>query len=148
MRAADLYHLGIVTDDLDGLRGEMSDLLGYEWAAEVTARTPVCLLGTDTALDLRLLYSRTTPRVELVSSVPGNPVWTPAGGSGVHHLGYWSDDLAVDAAELERRGFVTEALGQEPGGPAMWGYFTREGAPRIELVSRAMQEYMEQSWRA
>ncbi|SEP04903.1 VOC family protein [Trujillonella endophytica] len=148
MRAGDLYHVGIVTDDLDGVRDEMSELLGYEWTQEVTARTAVCLLGVDTALDLRLVYSRTTPRVELVASLPGNPVWTPAGGSGVHHLGYWSDDLAADRAELEERGFVAEALGQEPGGPAMWGYFAREGAPRIELVSRAMQEYMEQSWRA
>jgi hypothetical protein len=55
--------------------------------------------------------------------------------------------VGADAADLERRGFVAEALGQEPGGPAMWGYFHREGSPRIELVARAMQEYMEQSWR-
>jgi Glyoxalase/Bleomycin resistance protein/Dioxygenase superfamily len=147
VRADDLYHVGIVTDDLDALRDEMSDLLGYEWAQEVAATTPVCLAGRDTVLDLRLVYSRTTPRVELVRSVPGNAVYTPAGGSGVHHLGYWSDDLAADRAELEERGYLAEALGQEPGGSPMWGYFSRAGAPRIELVSRAMQEYMEQSWR-
>lgn len=145
MKAADLYHVGIVTDDLDGLRDEMSDLLGYEWTAEVSNRTPVCLAGVDTTVDLRLVYSRSTPRVELVQSVPGNAVWTPAGG--VHHLGYWTDDLAADRAELEERGFVAEALGQEPGGSPLWGYFSRAEGPRIELVSRAMQEYMEQSWR-
>lgn len=148
MRASDLYHVGIVTDDVDGLRDEMSDLLGYEWAQEVTASTPVCMAGVDTVLDLRLVYSRTTPRVELVRSVPDNPVWTPAGGSGVHHLGYWTDDLAADSTDLERRGFVAEALGQEPGGVPMWGYWYREGGPRIELVSRGMQPSMEQSWRA
>jgi hypothetical protein len=145
VKAADLYHVGIVTDDLDGLRDEMSDLLGYEWTAEVSNRTPVCLAGADTTVDLRLVYSRSTPRVELVQSVPGNAVWTPAGG--VHHLGYWTDDLAADRAELEERGFVAEALGQEPGGSPLWGYFSRAEGPRIELVSRAMQEYMEQSWR-
>jgi hypothetical protein len=147
VKAGDLFHLGFVTDDLDEMRDEMSELLGYEWTDEVNATTAVCLLGVDTTLDLRLVYSRSTPRVELVRSVPGNPVWAPAGGTGVHHLGYWSDDLAADRAELEGRGFVAEALGQEPGGPALWGYFHRDGGPRIELISRAMQEYMEQSWR-
>ncbi|WP_029431362.1 VOC family protein [Blastococcus sp. URHD0036] len=144
MKAADLFHLGFVTDDLAGMRDEMTELLGYEWTAETTNATPVCLLGVDTTLDLRLVYSRSTPRVELVQSVPGNPVWAPAGG--VHHLGYWSDDLAADRADLESRGFVAEALGQQPGGTPMWAYFHRAGGPRIELIDRGLQQYMEQSW--
>jgi hypothetical protein len=30
-------------------------------------------------------------------------------GSGIHHVGNWSDDVAADSAELVRRSFVTEA---------------------------------------
>ena len=145
MRAADLYHVGIVTDDLDAARDEMSELCGYEWAAEMSSATPVCLAGVDTTVDLRLVYSRSTPRVELVRSVPGT-VWTPAAGSGIHHLGYWSDDVAADAADLERRGFRAEVTGPGPDGSTGWGYFRSATGPRIELVSRAMQAGMEQSW--
>ena len=43
------------------------------------------------------MYSRNAPRVEVIQSVPGT-LWVPAVGSGIHHIGYWSDDIARDAA--------------------------------------------------
>ena len=46
----------------------------------------------DVELDLRFAYSATEPRLEIIRSVPGS-LWVPAPGSGIHHLGYWSDDV-------------------------------------------------------
>lgn len=145
MRAADLYHVGLVADDVDATRDELSELFGYEWAPEISNPTPVCLAGADTTVDLRLVYSRTMPRIEIVRSVPGT-VWTPVAGSGIHHMGYWSDDVEGDVAVLTDRGYAAEALGREPGGPTLWAYLHSAGRPRVELVSRAMQGPMEQSW--
>src|SRR3954468_14289181 len=102
MKAADQFHVGIVVDDIATAAAELTAIFGYEWCAELGARTSVRLPGGDAVLDLRSMYSMSTPRVELVRTVPGSALWEPAAGSGVHHLGYWSDDVAADSAELER----------------------------------------------
>ena len=66
------------------------------------------------------VYSGADPRLELLQTVPGT-VWTPA-DSGVHHIGYWSDDVESDLATLE------------------------SGGPRIELVSRNMEPFIAYWW--
>jgi hypothetical protein len=40
---------------------------------------------------MKRAHSGSDPRLELLQTVP-NTVWTPA-DSGVHHIGYWSDDV-------------------------------------------------------
>jgi len=50
----------------------------------------------EATLDLVFTYSKTEPRVEVIQSMPGT-LWVPAEDSGIHHLGYWSDDVAADA---------------------------------------------------
>ncbi|MGH2651754.1 MAG: VOC family protein, partial [Actinomycetota bacterium] len=106
---------------------------------------PVRFPTGDAVLDLRFAYSTTTPRLEIIQSIPGT-LWVPAADSGVHHLGYWSDDVAADAATLEQRGFTTEVLGARPDGTVYWAYHRRPGQPRIELVTRDLQPTLERYW--
>ena len=47
---------------------------------------------------MKMVYSGADPRLELLQTVAGT-VWTPA-DSGVHHIGYWSDDVESDLAAL------------------------------------------------
>src|ERR1700735_489452 len=110
VNAGDQYHVGIVVEDLDTAREELSDLFGYAWGTEISADVLVRLASGEVELNLRFVYSVSEPRLELVQRVPGT-VWEPAVGSGIHHLGYWSDDVSVDAAKLEARGFAREASG-------------------------------------
>ncbi|MGH8995034.1 MAG: VOC family protein [Acidimicrobiales bacterium] len=145
MRGGDQFHVGIVVDDLVAALTEMTEMFGYEWASPLAVQTPVVLPGREFMLDLRFAYSVTEPRVELVQSVPGT-LWTPAPGSGVHHVGYWSDDVAADAAVLEAHGYATEAKGVRPDGAAAWAYHRSPSGPRIELVSRELQPSLEQYW--
>ena len=147
MNAGDLFHVGIVTDDLNGTLDELTTSLGYEWCAQTRVSVPVTLPDGDTVVDLRFTYSRTTPRLEIVQSIPGT-VWTPAKDAAVHHLGYWSDDVEADAADLERRGYRAEAVGRDGDGTARWTYHRRADGPRIELVSRAIQAGLEHYWSA
>ena len=145
MRADDQFHVGIVVDDLDTALTEMTDLLGYEWCSLISVETPVVLVDGETSLGLTFAYSKDTPRVEVIQSIPGT-LWIPAAESGLHHLGYWSDDVAADAHRLAFHGYEREASGVRPDGELMWTYHRTPGRPRIELVSRRLQAGLEQYW--
>ena len=96
MRGADQFHIGVIVDDLDAALMELTEMFGYEWCPPLAVQTPVVLADGEMMLDLRFTYSVTTPRVEVVQAIPGT-LWVPAIGSGIHHAGYWSDDLTADS---------------------------------------------------
>ena len=149
MRASDQYHAGIVVDDFDAALNDLSALFGYEFASPLELSTPVRLpegeQTVERTIELRFTYSVTVPRVEVIQTIPGT-LWTPAAGSGIHHLGYWSDDLAADSSLLEQRGYPLEAAGARDDGTAIWAYHRGAVGPRIELVSRDLLPFMEQWW--
>jgi len=145
VRAEDQFHVGIVVDDLEATLESLSDLFGYQWCDEMGGPTPVKLPTGDAVLDLRFAYSMTVPRVEIIRTVTGT-LWEPATGSGIHHLGFWSDDVAADSDELVRRGFATEATGSRPDGVPYWTFHRSTTGPRIELVSRSVQPALERYW--
>jgi hypothetical protein len=147
VNGADQFHVGIVVDDLDTALAELTELFGYQWCPQMAVRTPVLLATGETELDLSFTYSVTTPRVEVIQSRPGT-LWIPAPGSHIHHVGYWSDDVAADAVHLAERGHVAEATGVRPDGTAVWAYHKSASGPRIELVSRLIQPGLEQYWAA
>ncbi|MEU6352552.1 VOC family protein [Streptomyces sp. NPDC047072] len=144
MKPSDQFHVGIVVYDLAAAAAELSETFGYQWCEEITAPARVGLSEGERVLDLTSVYSMSTPRVELVLAVPGT-LWQPA-DSGVHHLGYWSDDVAADSAELARRGHALEAEGRRPDGTAYWAFHHGGGGPRVELVARALQPALEKFW--
>ena len=92
--ADDLYHTGIVVDDLDAAMDWFTKAAGYRWTRAVDVEQVVTPDGEIT-MPMRIAYSgrRTTARV--LQTIPGT-VWVPA-NSGVHHLGYWSDDVESDS---------------------------------------------------
>ena len=145
MNAADQFHVGIVVDDLDAAMADLSALFGYEWCPKLEVSTPVLLPDGETTLDLVFTYSTAAPRVEVIRSIPGT-LWTPAPASGIHHLGYWSDDVVADAAALTERGYAAEATGVRPDGTAVWAYHRNARGPRIELVSRDIAAGLAQYW--
>jgi hypothetical protein len=145
MKAADHFHVGIVVNDLDAALTDFAALFGHEWCPKLSVSTPVVLPDGEATLDLVFTYSRTEPRVEVIQSMPGT-LWMPAEGSGIHHLGYWSDDVAADAALLTARGYAAEATGARPDGTAVWAYHRSASGPRIEIVSRDIAAGLEQYW--
>ncbi|MCT9079627.1 VOC family protein [Streptomyces fulvoviolaceus] len=144
MKPSDQFHVGIVVDDMAAAAAELSEVFGHQWCEEIEVPATVRLPGGDTVLDLKSVYSMSTPRVELVQSIPGT-LWQPA-DSGVHHLGYWSDDVAADSVELARRGHTVEAVGTRPDGTPYWAFHRGATGPRIELVTRTLQPALERFW--
>lgn len=145
MRAVDQFHVGVVVDDLDDALDELTGAFGYEWCDVIAMPVPVWLPSGETEIDLAFAYSRSTPRLELIRTIPGS-VWEPAAGSGVHHLGYWSDDVARDSTALEQLGYAVEAAGLREDGSRHWAYLRRAGRPRIELVTRELEPLLAQLW--
>jgi len=145
MNASDQFHVGIVVDDFEGTLASLTKLFGYDWADEVTVPTPVQLPAGEVVIEFSFVYSRSTPRLEVIRSRPGT-LWMPVAASGIHHLGYWSDDVAADGAVLTSDGFTVEALGARPDGTPYWTYLRAPGGPRIELVSRSLEPSLAQLW--
>lgn len=145
MKADDLFHVGIVTADLEATQAQLTELLGYEWGPEVGAPTEVILPSGERTLDLRCAYSITTPRLEVVRSIPGT-FWESSPGSGIHHVGYWSDDVAADAAKLGQLGYVTEATRNMPDGAAFFAFLRSDTGFRVELVTRTVEPSLQQCW--
>ncbi len=143
MIAADLYHTGLVVEDLDEARSRLTELAGYRWGPTAGGDTPVITADGERVLPMRIVYSADEPRIELVQAMPGT-IWMPT-GAGVHHLGYWSDDVDADMASLVDRGLTVEARAPSPEGSTLWAYCNGGGdtGPRIELVSRAIQPVLQ-----
>jgi hypothetical protein len=148
MNASDQFHIGVVVEDLGSALTELAGLFGYEWCDEVRVDQQVHLPTGDTTVEFQFRYSRNAPRLEVIQQQPGT-LWMPAGGSagsGIHHLGYWSDDVAADGVALERAGYALEAAGAGAEGSRSWAYHRSPTGPRIELVSRALEPFMAMMW--
>ena len=145
LRAGDQFHVGIVVEDFEATMAELSSLYGYEWCPETGAPLELKLPTGDAVVDIRCAYSKNSPRIEIIRSVPGT-LWEPVAGSRVHHVGYWSDDVAAGSAELERHGYIAEAARVGPDGTLFFAFYRSMRGFRVELLTRAAQSPLEQYW--
>jgi catechol 2,3-dioxygenase-like lactoylglutathione lyase family enzyme len=136
MNPADCYHIGLVVDDVAAAAERLTAAMGYQWTKPVDAMLSVTTAHGDADVPFRFVYSVDAPHLELIQEVPGT-IWTAPPGGAAHHLGYWVDDLAAAAAELERTGYRLEA---RPSGGALttFAYYTDPGGVRVEIVDRAL----------
>ena len=106
----DIFHFGVLVDDLD------EAMRRFEMALGVTFATPMDRVlhvgcGDSTQLtDLRLAFSKEGPPfIELIQSQGSRGVWGNHHGEGLHHIGAWTDDLEGRIAQLESEGIRVEA---------------------------------------
>lgn len=139
MTAHELYHVGIVVEDIEQSMLDLSEAVGVEWQqspgeAIVEIWTPE---GTR-EVEFSAVYSKAAPMMlELVKAVPGT-LWHTGTPGDAHHLGYWADDIEQASAELEAKGFTRVASGGYLDHPLLWVYHQRGNGPYIEHVSRAV----------
>ncbi|HXX89206.1 MAG TPA: VOC family protein [Acidimicrobiales bacterium] len=140
MKADDLYHSGIVVEDFDGTLQWFTSVAGYRWCDEMALEQTVETPEGERTVPIRFAYSMSEPRLEVLQAVPGT-LWMPS-TSGVHHLGYWSDDVDGDIDTLVRSGLQVEVRAPLPDGSALWAYCMGTSGPRVELVSRSIEPMM------
>lgn len=136
LRAADLYHTGIMVPDIEAWKTRMSEVAGHRWTETMTGEVRVRLADGERDLQLRFAYSLDAPHIELVQEVPGTP-WTAAERIATHHLGYFCDDLQTTSKRLEEAGFPLEACAIVDGSLSIFAYHLDPSGVRIEIVDRA-----------
>ena len=146
MDATDQFHVGVVVPDLDGELARLTGLLGYEWGDEVDVPVMVRFPSGEQEVRFRFRYSLDEPRLELIQQQPGT-LWMPVEESGLHHLGFWSDDLVADGAVLTASGYSMQAEGVDDAGVVNWAYYAAPSGPRVELIDRALEPMLELLYR-
>src|SRR5437764_11308904 len=134
LKPEDYYHTGIVVPDLDAAMERLSAVAGYTWITPMTYTLPFRTANGTRELTSTFVYSLQSPHVELIQEVPDSP-WAAAPGNAVHHLGYFTDDLAGTAETLEANGFTFEAPADvSPPDLALFAYYVDAFGTRIEIV--------------
>jgi len=139
-----LYHVGIVVPDLAAAQVELSRQLGITWGPvfhldEVEYRDGS---GRDLVLPTTICYSVEEPHLEVIQEMPGS-VWVCNQYSNLHHIGFWSDDMASDGADLAGSGCPMQLCGR--GGddaPVGFAYHRNDLGVRVEIVDSTMREAM------
>ena len=135
------YHVGIVVKDLAAAQAELSEQLGVTWGPvlrldEVEYRDAA---GNDIALPTAICYSVEAPHLELIQELPGS-VWVCNEHSNLHHLGFWSDDLAGDSERLAASGCPLELAGRAgTEAPVTFTYQRGRLGVRVEVVDASMR---------
>ena len=142
LQPANLFHTGIVVDDLAAAKADLGERLGLTWnegGAEVLLITPD---GTETSPSAYAISKEGPHHIELCQSVPGT-VWTVTAPGHAHHLGWWVDDVAAASAELIELGFGSVAcVTVAPDVPPMCAYHRTPDGLIVEVVSRGMRRYL------
>jgi hypothetical protein len=141
------FHVGLIVPDVHEAVERFARLYGWRWAEIQPRRHNYRAFpsGGRRAADVQVTFSLSSPsRIELISHADGSP-WTVTDGATLHHIAWWSDDLAADAERLEARGAVREFHGIDPEtGDEPWRFvYLREGAMRIELLDSGVRPLFE-----
>lgn len=142
LQHADLFHTGIVVDDLAAAKDELGERLGVTWfegGAEVTVTTDDGSRSVPSAYAM----SREGPHhVELAQAVPGT-VWTVTEPGHAHHLGYWVDDVTEASAQLSAAGAPRVAtVAMREDAPPMCAYHRTANGLYVEVVSRGLRSVL------
>ena len=75
MKAENLYHTGIVVDDLEAAMKWLTDVAGYTWTDVVSVDQQAVTPDGEVTIPMKMVYSGADPRLELLQTVPGT-VWS------------------------------------------------------------------------
>jgi hypothetical protein len=142
LRHEDLWHTGVVVDDLDAAKAELGAQLGVTWfegGGEVRLRTDD---GTRTVRTAYALSMQGPHHVELCRAVAGT-FWTAAPPGHAHHLGYWTEDVAAASASLSQRGMpLVGSVSFDDDSPPVCAYHRAANGLYVEVVGTALRRLL------
>ncbi|MBM3815424.1 MAG: VOC family protein [Actinomycetota bacterium] len=139
-----MYHVCWVVPQLEsGMTGLAN--LGLRWASPVTRTVHVGYRdGRELEHSINVTYSCDGPMyVELVEHATGS-VWETSPMGGLHHVGFWSDDLRASITLAESQGHTLEAwmIGAD-GRPSRFAYLRTPTGHRFEYVDAKVRPDLE-----
>jgi catechol 2,3-dioxygenase-like lactoylglutathione lyase family enzyme len=101
-----IWHIGIAVPDLKKGQKELGEIFGLRWRpVRVRNLTLADAAGRFHEVECHVVFSLGGPfAVEVWEAIAYTPLDIPEGG-GVHHIGYWVDDLAAEAKRLDSLGY-------------------------------------------
>lgn len=141
------FHVGIVVPDLASAMERMTEEVGVRWGPVLDVATSELRdgQGADHVLRVRICYSVDEPHLELIEAVPGS-VWECNEHSNLHHLGFWSTDLAGESDRLSGSGCPLQLCGRAGAdAPVQFAYHGSRLGVRVEVVDASLRPFMEQA---
>lgn len=143
------FHWGITAGDLKATCKELTESLGLTWAEPQRRQFRLKQPEGRCDVDFYITYSlEGPPHYEVIEATPGC-IWDPSTASGIHHIGFWSEDLRGDSASLETAGFPCAATYDTPDGKPLGFTYHRleQTGLLVELVDAERREAFE-NWMA
>src|SRR5689334_4655133 len=142
MSRSPMFHVGIVVPNLASATERFTELLDVTWGPIVEYEQMQLRAGdgTDLVVPSRLCYSTEAPYLELIQEAAGSP-WECNEHSNLHHIGFFTDDLAASTAAFAERACPLEYAGRM--GDTSPVTFTVHSDPlgvRIESLDISMQK--------
>lgn len=140
----EMYHTGIVVDEVEVAKAEFSALMGVTWGVQGETDMPIWTPSGPRIVNFKYAYTNEGPhRLELVGRIPGT-LWEVTGAGHAHHFGYWCDDVESTSAEMVNRGMplVAKVGVDNAEADAMIVLHQMKTGAYIELVSSLAREQM------
>jgi hypothetical protein len=145
-----LVHTGIAVRDLGSAMESVGAALGLTWATPQLRRVSAVWSGQPFDAEVMVAWSiEGPPHIELVQGGPATPWELTDDDVRLHHVAYWSGDLAADVARLSGAGYALELTGRgAAGAPSSFAYVKDPHGLRIELMDRAEMKAAFDAWLA
>lgn len=145
-----MFHVGVLVTDLDAAMRDLGTG-GLTWADprtidEMPVWTPE---AGSRKVPLRFVYSRAGPQhVELLES-PADSPWNAGDRAGIHHVGYWVDDVSEKVESAIDVGWSLRLANAAPGqGYGLFAYVQPTSGLLVEFVSDEIRSSFEDWWDA
>jgi methylmalonyl-CoA/ethylmalonyl-CoA epimerase len=103
-----VHHVGVIVTDLEAAIHAYGSTLGIDFAAFEIDETNSVFSNSSTSFKLRIAFGQASlSAIELIQPVSGETIhasFLRQNGPGIHHLGFWVDDLQAARNRLESRG--------------------------------------------
>jgi hypothetical protein len=139
------FHVGIIVNEFAEAQDRLTALLGVEWGRVLELEEYQVELGDGSKLTVpnKMCYSTGDPHLELIQEVPGTP-WVTNEHSNLHHIGFWSGDLAGESARFSAAGCPMVMRGRDGDqAPVSFAYHDDPLGVRIELLDAALRPTIE-----
>jgi len=135
----DAHHVGVIVPNLEGAMDAYASNFDVRFSVFEMDETSSTLTNASKAFKLRIAFGQVAlSAIELIQPVAGQTIhadFLNENGPGVHHLGFYVEDLEDAKSDLERRGYSLLTAGDIKN----LGAFAYYRAPDMYCVVEPLQ---------